>query len=130
MTAELLQENHFHAVQEAIKRVAQRISDFSGLSSDGAELAQTSLGGGTPVLAVTALVTGTRYPTERSAQKIYWDFTAHLARDAEEVRAQGADKGLFRSEELRSRAPRFPRRVPSAPTTLGRRWRRSSGTAG
>ena len=57
--AELLQENYFHAVLEAVKSIAAKLRNMSGLQSDGAELVQGAFGlpkdGGSPVLAVNDL---------------------------------------------------------------------------
>src|SRR5690606_6686518 len=91
--AELLQQNHFHAVLEAVKSVADKIRTLSSLPSDGAELATQAfaLGAtGKPRLAINSLSTDTekgeqrgfmnlliglfgtfRNPTAHAA-KIYW----------------------------------------------------------
>ena len=42
--AELVHENYFHAVLEAVKSIAAKIRGLSGLQSDGAELAQGAFG--------------------------------------------------------------------------------------
>ncbi len=66
--SELLQENHFHAVLEASKSIANKIRHLSGLQSDGAELttAAFSLGAsGIPMLAINTLAND----TERGEQK-------------------------------------------------------------
>jgi len=63
--AELLEENYFHAVLEAIKGVANRIRELSGLTSDGAELVNKAFSVKAPVLAINDLSTG----TEQSEQK-------------------------------------------------------------
>ena len=61
--AELLQQNYFHAVFEATKSIAAKIRSLSGLTSDGAELAQGAFGlpsnGQPPRLAVNDLKTDT-----------------------------------------------------------------------
>jgi uncharacterized protein (TIGR02391 family) len=61
--AELLQENYFHAVFEATKSIAAKIRGLSGLTSDGAELAQAAFGlpkdGRAPLLAINDLKTDT-----------------------------------------------------------------------
>ena len=41
--SELIQENYFHAVLEAVKGMAERIRQLSGLTSDGAELVNEAL---------------------------------------------------------------------------------------
>lgn len=57
---ELLQENYFHVVLEATKSIAQKLRDRTGLSSDGAELADAALTlgkHGMPLLAFNTLRT-------------------------------------------------------------------------
>lgn len=63
--AELLEENYFHAVLEAIKGLAERIRKLSGLPSDGAELVNSALSTKAPVIAINGL----RTDTEVSEQK-------------------------------------------------------------
>lgn len=100
--AELLKKNHFHAVLEATKSVANKIRAKSGLTSDGAELATAafSLGkSGVPVLAINALSTDTEKGEQRGfmnlliglfgtfrnpvahAEKIYWPISEQDALD-------------------------------------------------
>lgn len=63
--AELLQENYFHAVLEAVKGVAERMRQMSGLVTDGAELVNTALSTKAPLLALNSLTS----ETEISEQK-------------------------------------------------------------
>lgn len=63
--AELLEENYFHAVLEAIKGIANRIRELSGLTSDGAELVNKAFSVKAPILAINNLSTD----TEQSEQK-------------------------------------------------------------
>lgn len=63
--AELLTENYFHAVLEAVKGLGERLRQLSGLTSDGAELVNTALSTKSPVLALNSL----RTETEVSEQK-------------------------------------------------------------
>lgn len=66
--AELLQNNHFHAVLEATKSVSQKLRDRTGLTGDGGELAEVALSlgkVGMPFLAFNTLQTD----SERSEQK-------------------------------------------------------------
>ena len=63
--AELLNDNYFHAVLEAIKGVAERIRILSGLGTDGAELVNTVFSVKAPILAINNLQT----ETEISEQK-------------------------------------------------------------
>jgi uncharacterized protein (TIGR02391 family) len=60
--AELLQENYFHAVFEAMKSIAAKIRGMSGLTSDGADLVTQAFALGKdckPLLAINALKTET-----------------------------------------------------------------------
>ena len=60
--AELLQENYFHAVFEAMKSIAAKIRQKSGLATDGAALVTSAFALGanlTPMLAINALATET-----------------------------------------------------------------------
>lgn len=63
--AELLQENYFHAVLEAVKSVGERLRQMSGLGTDGAELVNAALSTKSPILAINSLSTD----TEVSEQK-------------------------------------------------------------
>lgn len=61
-TAEILAQNYFHAVFEAMKSITAKIRTVAGLSSDGAELAQQAFGAGKatlPLAAINALDTDT-----------------------------------------------------------------------
>lgn len=57
--AELLQENYFHAVLEAVKGLAERIRTLSGLTTDGAELVNEALSTKKPIIALNQLQTET-----------------------------------------------------------------------
>jgi uncharacterized protein (TIGR02391 family) len=66
--AELLQENYFHAVFEAMKSISAKLRSLSGLTSDGAELVQQTFAigaDGNPILAINSL----RTETERGEQR-------------------------------------------------------------
>lgn len=62
---ELLDENYFHAVFEAIKGVAERIRNMSQLGCDGAELVNKAFAIKAPILAINSL----ENETEQSEQK-------------------------------------------------------------
>lgn len=62
--AELLADNYFHAVQEAVKSVADKMRKKSGLTDDGGVLVNRALGGATPILSINGRAT----PSERSEQ--------------------------------------------------------------
>lgn len=60
--AELLEENYFHAVFEAMKSIASKIRGLSGLTSDGADLVRDAFSLGNdcrPLLAINPLITDT-----------------------------------------------------------------------
>jgi uncharacterized protein (TIGR02391 family) len=66
--AELLQENYFHAVFEAMKSIAAKIRRVSGLTSDGADLVNQAFALGKncrPILAVNPLKTETDMGEQR-----------------------------------------------------------------
>ncbi|NMG41178.1 TIGR02391 family protein [Chelativorans sp. ZYF759] len=62
--AELLADNYFHAVQEAVKSVADKMRTRTGLIDDGATLVDRALAGSLPMLAINPLSTA----SERSEQ--------------------------------------------------------------
>ncbi len=59
--AELLEENYFHAVFEAMKSITSKIRSLSGLTGDGCDLVHDAFGQkyGTPLLAINAFKTET-----------------------------------------------------------------------
>lgn len=64
-TAELVADNYFHAVLEAIKGVAQRIRDLTGLTGDGADLVTAAFSVKNPILKINALLTETEQGEQR-----------------------------------------------------------------
>jgi uncharacterized protein (TIGR02391 family) len=67
-SAELLQNNYFHAVFEAMKSIASKIRSLSGLTIDGAPLVEQAFAigkEGNPLLAINPLTT----ETDKSEQK-------------------------------------------------------------
>lgn len=85
--AELLADNYFHAVLEAVKSVADKLRTRTGLTDDGAPLVDRALAGDMPMLAINPL----RTDSERSEQKgfanllrgifgMFRNTTAHEAR--------------------------------------------------
>jgi len=64
-TAELIDENYFHAVLEAVKGIAQRIRVMTSLTTDGADLFNTVFYVKQPILKINSLTT----ETEISEQK-------------------------------------------------------------
>jgi uncharacterized protein (TIGR02391 family) len=84
---ELLADNYFHAVLEAVKSVAEKLRSLTGLTDDGATLVDRALAGDPPMLAINLLKT----ESERSEQKgfanllrgtfgMFRNTTAHEAR--------------------------------------------------
>lgn len=63
--AELLVDDHFHAVLEAVKSVADKMRSRTGLTDDGSLLVDRALGGAPPMLAINSLQT----EDERSEQR-------------------------------------------------------------
>ena len=55
--AELIDENYFHAVLEAIKGIAQRIRNISSLTTDGADLVNAAFSVKKPILKINFLIT-------------------------------------------------------------------------
>ncbi|MDS1138904.1 TIGR02391 family protein [Pusillimonas sp. SM2304] len=55
--AELLADNYFHAVQEAVKSVAEKMRSRTGLTDDGAALVDRVLSGESPLLAINPRIT-------------------------------------------------------------------------
>jgi len=85
--AELLADNYFHAVLEAVKSMADKIRSRTGLTDDGDELVNRAFSGDIPLLAINALKT----KSERSEQSgfanllrgtfgMFRNTTAHEAR--------------------------------------------------
>ena len=54
---ELLADNYFHAVHEAVKCVAEKIRNRTGLTDDGAGLVDRAFGDDKPMLTINALKT-------------------------------------------------------------------------
>lgn len=84
---ELLADNYFHAVLEAVKSVGEKIRQRTGLTDDGGGLVDRAFTGDPPMLAINALKT----ESERSEQKgfanlvrgtfgMFRNTTAHAAR--------------------------------------------------
>jgi uncharacterized protein (TIGR02391 family) len=84
---ELLADNYFHAVMEAVKSVANKLRARTGLTDDGASLVDRALTGDPPMLAINPLKT----ESEKNEQKgfanllrgtfgMFRNTTAHEAR--------------------------------------------------
>jgi uncharacterized protein (TIGR02391 family) len=68
--AELLADDCFNAVFEAVKGLAQRIRDMSGLDADGAKLIDAAFGVQQPVIVFNALRTETELNEQRGLANI------------------------------------------------------------
>ena len=84
--SELLDENYFHAVLEAVKSIFARVRDLTGIHEDGAKLIDKVFAGDKPKLKINNYRTG----TERQEQVgfahllkgIYSMFRSPLAHEA------------------------------------------------
>jgi uncharacterized protein (TIGR02391 family) len=66
--AEIIENNYFHAVLEAVKSVTSRIRELSGLTSDGSELVDKAFGLGkhnNPILQINDINTDTTIGEQR-----------------------------------------------------------------
>lgn len=68
--AELLEENYFHAVLEAVKGVAERLRGMAGLTNDGAELINQALSTKTPIIALNSLNTDTEVSEQKGIANV------------------------------------------------------------
>lgn len=96
---ELLDENYFHAVFEAVKSIADKLRSLTGLHDDGAPLVDRALGGDVPMLSINPFVTESEKSEQRGfanivkgcfgmfrntlahAPKIHWTITKQDAED-------------------------------------------------
>jgi uncharacterized protein (TIGR02391 family) len=69
--AELLEDNYFHAVFEAVKGLGQRLRDISGLKSDGAELVNEAFSTKSPILALNSLSTHTEISEQKGIANLF-----------------------------------------------------------
>ena len=67
---ELIEQNYFHAVLEAIKGVAQRIRNMSDLSNDGANLVNSAFSVKNPILKINSLQTETEISEQKGFSNI------------------------------------------------------------
>jgi len=111
---ELLQQNHFHAVLEAVKSIADKLRRRTGLDADGGELVDRALTGDIPMLAINSL----RSKSERDEQKgfanllkgtfgMFRNPTAHEARINWDMKKEDA-------EDLLSLVSLIHRRIDAA----------------
>lgn len=96
---ELLSDDYFHAVLEAVKSVAEKLRTRTGLTDDGANLVDRALGGMPPMVAINPLKTESQQSEQRGfanlvrgtfgmfrnttahAPRIYWPMTKDDAED-------------------------------------------------
>ena len=96
--AELVADNYFHAVLEAVKSVATKMRDRTGLSDDGAVLVDRVLSGEPPILAINPLTTDSHRSEQkgfanlvRGAFGMFRNVTAHEARILWEMKREDAE---------------------------------------
>lgn len=84
---ELLADNYFHAVLEAVKSVADKLRTRTGLIDDGAALVDRALVGDPPMLAINSLKTESEKGEQRGFANLlrgtfgmFRNTTAHAAR--------------------------------------------------
>ena len=85
--SELLADNYFHAVQEAVKSVADKMRGRTGLTDDGATLVDRVLGGNPPLLTINSYVSASELSEQRGFSNLvrgtfgmFRNPTAHEAR--------------------------------------------------
>ena len=85
--AELVADNYFHAVLEAVKSVSDKIRGKTGLSEDGSALVDQAFGGAAPLLAINALATDSQWSEQKGFANLlrgtfgmFRNPTAHEAR--------------------------------------------------
>lgn len=85
--AELVVDDYFHAVLEAVKSVAEKLRAKTGLSDDGAHLVDRALSGTPPMLAINPLTTDNHRSEQRGFANLlkgtfgmFRNPTAHAAR--------------------------------------------------
>ena len=96
--AELIADNYFHAVLEAVKSVADKLRQKSGLKSDGADLVDAALSGSDPMLAINRLQTKSEQDEQKGFANLlkgtfgmFRNPTAHEARVNWEMRKEDAE---------------------------------------
>jgi uncharacterized protein (TIGR02391 family) len=87
--SELLQNNYFHAVFEAVKSVSYRIREISGLDGDGQSLAELAFGsqkGSVPIVKINSYDNGTKIGEQfgflNLIKGLYGSFRNPLAHEA------------------------------------------------
>lgn len=117
---ELLVDNYFHAVFEAVKSVAEKLRTRTGLTDDGSALVDRSLGGDPPMLAINALSTESERSEQRGFANIvrgtfgmFRNTLAHAPRVTWEVTKRDAEDILSLISMIHRRidAATMPRRV-------------------
>ena len=112
--AELLGDNYFHAVLEAVKSIADKIRQKTGLLDDGNTLIDRALVGDPPMLTINPLLTDSHRSEQRGfanlvrgAFGMFRNVTAHEARIHWEMKREDA-------EDLLSLLSLIHRRLDSA----------------
>lgn len=76
---ELLADNYFHAVLEAVKSVADKIRQRTGLTDDGAELVDRAFSGDAPMLAINELKNESEKGEQRGVFQSYKRDIQHVS---------------------------------------------------
>lgn len=112
--AELIADNYFHAVLEAVKSVADKLRNMSGLTSDGAALVDATLSGSSPMMAINELTTKSEQDEQKGFANLlkgtfgmFRNPTAHEARVNWKMKKEDA-------EDLMSLLSLMHRRLDSA----------------
>lgn len=112
--AELIADNYFHAVLEAVKSVADKLRTMSGQTIDGAALVDATLSGSSPVLAINGLATKSEQDEQKGFANLlkgtfgmFRNPTAHEARINWDMKKEDA-------EDLMSLLSLMHRRLDSA----------------
>ena len=85
--AELLADDYFHAVLEAVKSVADKIRSKTGLSDDGGTLIDRALSGSPPMLAVKSSRHG---KSQERAERLRQSLEGHVRHVPQPHRSRGA----------------------------------------
>jgi uncharacterized protein (TIGR02391 family) len=95
---ELLADNYFHAVLEAVKSVGEKIRNKTGLSDDGGSLIDRALAGTPPMLAINTLLTESEVSEQRGFANLvrgtfgmFRNPTAHAARATWDMSKEDAE---------------------------------------
>ncbi len=99
---ELLADNYFHAVLEAVKSIAERLRELTGLSADGATLVDQVFGGDPPLRSINDWISDTHKSEQRGFANLikgilgmFRNPTAHAPKINWAVNKSDAEEALF-----------------------------------